>query len=679
MAAMVSFASSLRCKSVGDLDRRETVSSTGRDRDGTGDSEFSAPFTPYTLQTRKGRQTPPPLPQRGKGHVSPVGQYIRRSIYTPEESAPAAVTPRSTLAPSSGRTNSHGQSKSPQSVRVKAAEAKLPPKSDHGGGSAWRDSSHIGVSSARLSSPPVTNAAKRSDFVRLEQCLLSTEKGWSALKSELRRVGSPYAVTPEPGENLRGRSTSPGHSARTAVHDRGGARKGAAVCAALTTARSPAARGRQVARATPRSQPPVERAERLSKSVPPRSDAAVKKPAASSPSDMRRTVVRETSRRVTIAREEVSPAGVSSAKVRESFLPRQRPRPSQRGNMEMAGLNDPSPTLEAVIPDDEKKRFRAAWKEAHAQLAAKMNEWVHGLPEEIRIQVTKAPGVDAKFLALRDCVLALCTAAESRAESLLEARARNDESKRSLKTEQYKAGTMLVEVQGGLLAATKKIQQLDRLVRLTVRQRPFSEQRVKSTHDSGSAAAGGASPYTSYTSIYKIDLPQRGGSHDDDYPVPVDDHQMLGVPSADESLPPVKSIQREEGVLATDGQQHYDSTPVSERAIFINEEDATVHQNVQDAARICDYSPHTPRSATEGTGHPSFLSSEPPCTSSVREGANEMGANKQSLTPLRQLSGDSGQASAELSLSGIPPEGATVNEDVSWARSFISEWYAHRR
>ncbi|KEP66119.1 UNVERIFIED_CONTAM: hypothetical protein HHA_262933 [Hammondia hammondi] len=675
MAAMVSFASSLRCKSVGDDDRRDKLSKDC-DRDGTGVSDFPGPFTPYTLQTQRGKQSAPRLPQRARSHVSPVGQYIRRSIYAPEEAGPAPRTPRTSLTPSAGGTHSQGKSKFPQSSRVRTPASRLHPKSDHAGVCAWKDSPTTGVASGTSTSG--ASPAKRSDYVRLEQCLLSTEKGLSALKSELRRVGSPYAVTPSQHVDLgemieRGPSTSHGHSARGTVTERGGGRHGASSAASFTTVRSPSARGRRVGLATPRCQPSRGRAERLSKSMPPRSDGAVKRPSgAPQPSDMRRTLDRETSRRVPVGRDNVSPLG-SSAKCERS-LSRQGPTKGHTGIAAARGL---SPKLEALISDDEKQRFRAAWKEAHAQLAAKMNEWVHGLPEEIRNQVTRASGVDAKFLTLRDYALTLCSAAENRTATLSDARVRNDESLQCQETEQYKAGTMLVEVQGGLLAASKKVQQLDRLVRLTLTQRRFSEQ-VKSTHDNRSATAGGTSPYTAYTSIYASDLQRRRNFPVGDCPVPVESQKALGEPCVDESLPPERPIKREESLLGTDGQQQYESTLAIERAVFINEDD-TLDQTVVDAARTCGYSSHTPSSTSEGTDHHLWLLSDPPCTSSARHRSSEIKANNESLTPRRQPCRESSKASADLSLSVIPPEGASLNEDVSWARSFISDWYANHR
>ncbi|EPT29684.1 hypothetical protein TGME49_262933 [Toxoplasma gondii ME49] len=666
MAAMVSFASSLRCKSVGDDDRRDKLSKD-RDRDGTGVSDFPGPFTPYTLQTQRGKQSPPHLPQRARSHVSPVGQYIRRSIYAPEEAGPTPRTPRSSLTPSAGRTHSQGKTKFPQSSRVRTSASRLQQKSDHAGVCAWKDSPTTGVASG--TSTAGASPAKRSDYVRLEQCLLSTEKGLSALKSELRRVGGPYAVTPslhvDLGEMIeRGHSTTRGHSPRGIVTERGGGRHGASSAASFTAVRSPSARGRRLGLATPRCQPSRGRAERLSKSMPPRSDAAVKRPSGSpQPSDMRRTLVRETSRRVAAARDNVSPLG-SSAKCERS-LPKQGPTKGHTGNTEIAAARGLSPKLEALISDDEKQRFRAAWKEAHAQLAAKMNEWVHGLPEEIRNQVTRASGVDAKFLMLRDYALTLCSAAENRTATLSDARVRNDESMRCQGTEHYKAGTMLVEVQGGLLAASKKVQQLDRLIRLTLTQRRFSEQQVKSTHDNGSATKGSTSPYTAYTSIYSSDLPRKRNFPGGDCPVPVERQKALGEPW-------------EESLLGTDGHQQCESTPAIERAVFINEDD-TLDQTVVDAARTCGYSSHTPSSTSEGTDHHLWLSSDPPCTSSARHKSSEINANNESLTQRRQPCRETSKASADLSLSVIPPEGLSLNEDVSWAQSFISDWYANRR
>lgn len=51
------------------------------------------------------------------------------------------------------------------------------------------------------------------------------------------------------------------------------------------------------------------------------------------------------------------------------------------------GSDLPRVSPEAMIPEGEKRRFRAAWKEALGQLAARMDAWVEMLPPEVQRQV----------------------------------------------------------------------------------------------------------------------------------------------------------------------------------------------------------------------------------------------------------------------------------------------------
>ncbi|PFH37791.1 hypothetical protein BESB_001330 [Besnoitia besnoiti] len=665
-----SLAAAKRGRSSGVSGGRESLSAMSHNSDGTHAMDSSGPYTPYSLQTKRGVQTPPPRSHRGGDHTSPVGQYIRRSAYPPDEAPAGRRIPRSAQASSSHRATSRGRSQSPQTLRGRGSEPSVHWKSD---GVCSTERGPV----ARSSSPPPTGKAKRADVLQLEQCLQSTEKGLASLQSELRRVASPYTVTASSHSTCHNKigqgRPSPQQSAREAVRDRGdGAGQERAFDFAGTVERCAPSRVSCASLRTPSSHPAVERdrAESSTHASLPQVNAAAKKSGTSlsqSP-DASWARIRGPSQRTSPVRD-ARGAAVCGTPVR-----RQASQSGQRGAAEGPGSCRIQPKLDELISIDEKKRFRAAWKEAHAQLAAKMNEWVHDLPDEIRSRVTKAAGVDAKFLALRDCALALCGAAESRALSLIKARKKNDESKQSLKAEQHKAESAMVDVQGGLLAASKKIQQLDRLVRLTTRQ-TFAGHERESGRSTKNGAAGGASPYTAYKSIYIRD--SRGGSENraGDYPVLIDTQEVFGASCVGETPRQSGSLIQEESAMHSAGQRPNHRPPATEAKRSFTDESAAQYPTYGDINGSNTSLSSSDGSSSDTTEPPSSM--KPLRSIETTKGAGEPADNQEPpQKPLHPT--HSVEAAADWVPPRHSPEMARLNEDVSWARDFISQWRASR-
>ncbi|PHJ19409.1 hypothetical protein CSUI_006765 [Cystoisospora suis] len=657
MAAQMCFAASLRSASL-------EASSVGRHKspslgwsrkniqeDGSTGSQGDFAFTPYTLRTGLGRRHSPRRAERREG-ISPTGQYIRRSIYSSEDDSTGKARP------DEGRTLS-----TPSSAR---GAGPLRTSRTPGVDRSPKDTSPLRtVSPAPASSATEVERDRGVDRVRQE--LLSNQRDLTTVKAELRRLASPYVVTrTDPSADQRNTSL---RLERPRTHD-----------GRLGTKLSDEFPGMSTADKTAQSVPPSSRSHHVSlrfrdkDTSPQTTEQRPGEERVASVEPLGSAVLQPSKKGIPLPAED---KGNTHRAQEPGGFPQSRKAHRVHGSSALKRKGDlAGVSPEATIPEGEKRRFRAAWKEALGQLAARMDEWVQKLPAEVQRQVTEASGVDAKFLALRDCALALCRAAEMRALGLSEVRKKNEEFKRSLKSEQRNAETMLVEVRGRMLAASEKVKQLRRLVCVTTARPSASlppEPSKRLTHASGEEYPVQQGCYTSYTSVYSPDLgsPCPGEVC---YPALIDSHNAFSEPaikrySSCSSCPATARI----------------ASPLGGGTRQISQESVSGSGGAPIITSCGSTTPpdgNIPRLLS-----PILETSTPASNLSSRETETQKDSmqtpvpNSFSHDPCPVFSGERQPVSTACAsiFPEAAPVGTVLNEDVSWASNFIAEWQSRRK